>query len=330
MDNETNIVPNAPEGRSTLARIFISPDEPRLRAGWRIFVQIVLLIVIVFFIGFLAGLLIQFGLNEYLGSVIVVLAITTSVFMGRRFLDRRSFVSLGLKLNIWTLMDLLVGFAVGGLIIGLIFYLEKALGWLVIDGYAWQNLPLEEVRSAAIGMLITFIFVGLQEELVVRGYLLQNLIEGLNVFWGVIISSVLFGLLHLSNPGSSALSAIGIFLVGIFLSYAYLITRQLWLPIGLHIGWNFFEGAIFGFPVSGVVDFSIFRQSVTGPALITGGSFGPEAGLILLAGLALGVGLVFAYSRYRSGSIEEAEISRIDQARIDQDNDLVDDGDQPA
>ena len=116
MDNDTNTIPESPENRSLLARIFISPDEPRLRAGWRILVEFIFLVVIVFFIGFLAQLLIQYGLNEYLGSIIVVLGITTSVFMGRRFLDRRSFVSLGLKLNTWTLMDLFVGFAIGVLV----------------------------------------------------------------------------------------------------------------------------------------------------------------------------------------------------------------------
>lgn len=309
MDNDTDTIPESLENRSLLARIFISPDEPRLRAGWRILVEFIFLVVIVFFIGFLAQLLIQYGLNEYLGSIIVVLGITTSVFMGRRFLDRRSFVSLGLKLNTWTLMDLFVGFAIGGLIIGLIFYLEMALGWLTIDKYAWQNYPLEEVRGLMIGMLITFIFVGWQEELVSRGYLLQNLIDGLNVFWGVIVSSILFGLLHLANPNSSIEGALGTFLVGIFLSYAYLVTRQLWLPIGLHIGWNFFEGPIFGFPVSGVDAFRVLQQSVNGPTLITGGSFGPEAGLILLVGLALGIGLVYAYSRYRSNSVKQEERS---------------------
>jgi membrane protease YdiL (CAAX protease family) len=305
MDNDTNTIPKSKENRSFLARVFISPDEPRLRAGWRVLAQLILLVVIVFFIGFLAQLLIQYGLNEYLGSFIVVLAITTSVFMGRRFLDRRTFVSLGLKLNSWTLMDLLVGFAVGGLMIGLIFYLESALGWLTIEKYAWQNYPLEEVRSLMIGMLVTFIFVGWQEELISRGYLLQNLIDGLNVFWGVMISSFLFGLLHLANPNSSIAGAVGTFLLGIFLSYAYLATRQLWLPIGLHIGWNFFEGPIFGYPVSGVDAFRLLQQSVNGPSLVTGGSFGPEAGLILLVGLVLGVGTVYAYSRFRSNSVKE-------------------------
>jgi membrane protease YdiL (CAAX protease family) len=300
MDNEINTVPEPEEDRSLLRRIFISPDEPRLRAGWRILIQFISLFIIVIFIGFLAQFLIQFGLNEYLGSIIVVFAITTSVFMGRRFLDRRSFVSLGLKLDTWTILDLFAGFAIGGMMIGLIFYLEKTLGWLTIDGYALQNFPLEEIRGAAIAALITFIFVGWQEELVTRGYILQNLIEGLNVFWAVIISSILFGLMHFANPNSSINGAVGIFLIGIFLSYAYLATRQLWLPVGLHIGWNFFEGTIFGYPVSGVDSFHVLRQSVNGPRLITGGSFGPEAGLVLLVGLVLGVGLVYAYSRYRS------------------------------
>jgi membrane protease YdiL (CAAX protease family) len=304
MDNEIKIAPEAPTDRLLLARIFISPDEPRLRAGWRVLVQLFLLIVIVFFIGFLAQMLIGYGLNAYLGLITVVLAITTSVFMARRFLDRRSFVSLGLRLSLWTVWDVFVGFAIGGLIMGLIFYLEWAKGWLNVDGFAWQYYPLEEARSATLAMLVTFIFVGWQEELVSRGYQLQNLIEGLNVFWGVLVSSAIFSLLHLTNPGTTLLPALGILLAGVFLSFAYLVTRQLWLPIGLHIGWNFFEGTVFGYPVSGVNDFHIIRQSVNGPTLITGGVFGPEGGLILLAGLGLGFGLVYAYSRLRPRLIE--------------------------
>ena len=115
------------------------------------------------------------------------------------------------------------------------------------------------------------------------------------------ISSAVFGLLHLGNPNATWVSAAGIFFGGVFLAYGYIRTKQLWLPIGLHIGWNFFEGVGFGFPVSGLDVYALTRISVRGPALWTGGAFGPEAGLIVLPALALGAFfLIYLYAMRRA------------------------------
>ena len=101
------------------------------------------------------------------------------------------------------------------------------------------------------------------------------------------------------NPGASWVSTLGILLAGLFLALPYLLTRQLWLSIGLHIGWNFFEGVVFGFPVSGLPFYRLMRTSITGPETWTGGAFGPEAGLVLIPSLALGAALIFLYSKHR-------------------------------
>jgi membrane protease YdiL (CAAX protease family) len=118
---------------------------------------------------------------------------------------------------------------------------------------------------------------------------------------GVLLSSGVFSLLHLVNPNAESIGfvAVGLFLAGVFLAFGYLRTRQLWLPIGLHIGWNFFEGVIFGFPVSGLEYYQLTRITVVGPQYWTGGAFGPEAGLVLIPGLILGFILVFFYTRNR-------------------------------
>ena len=113
-----------------------------------------------------------------------------------------------------------------------------------------------------------------------------------------------FGILHLGNPNATWISAAGIFLAGIFLAYGYTSTKQLWLPIGLHIGWNFFEGVVFGFPVSGLDMFTLTRITVSGPELVTGGAFGPEAGLILLPALALGFSLIYWYTKEKREGID--------------------------
>jgi membrane protease YdiL (CAAX protease family) len=128
---------------------------------------------------------------------------------------------------------------------------------------------------------VVFILVGWNEELLSRGYQMQNIASGTNLFWGVVLSSSVFALLHLGNPNATWVSTAGIFFAGVFLAYGYIRTKQLWLSIGLHIGWNFFEGVVFGFPVSGLDIYALTRIEVSGPELWTGGAFGPEAGLIV-------------------------------------------------
>ena len=146
--------------------------------------------------------------------------------------------------------------------------------------------------------LVIFLIVGWQEELLSRGYHLQTLESGTNLFWAVLLSSSVFGTLHIFNPGATWISTVGIILAGFFLALPFVLTRQLWLSIGLHIGWNFFEGVVFGFPVSGLANiYPVLRHTVTGPELWTGGAFGPEAGLLVLPALLLGSLLVLAYTR---------------------------------
>jgi hypothetical protein len=144
--------------------------------------------------------------------------------------------------------------------------------------------------------------VGWNEELLSRGYHLQTMASGTNLFWGVILSSAAFGIFHIQNPSANWVSTAGIFLAGVYLAYGYLRTRQLWLPIGLHIGWNFFEGVVFGFRVSGLNIYALTRITVHGPELWTGGAFGPEAGFIVLPALILGAFLIYLYTLRRRPS----------------------------
>jgi uncharacterized protein len=225
-------------------------------------------------------------------------AITVSIFYARRFLDKRSFVSLGLVPNKQAILDILVGIGITFTMMAFIFILALGMGWITFDGFAWQSDGYSLAISQSLIWLFIFVIVGWQEELLSRGYLLQNLRDGMTLFWGVMLSSLVFAIFHLFNPGTTWVSTMGIFLAGLFLAFGYVMTKQLWLPIGLHIGWNLFEGVIFGFPVSGMNPYALVRLQIPGPSLWTGGTFGPEAGLLLIPGLLLGVGLVYYYSRF--------------------------------
>jgi hypothetical protein len=225
-----------------------------------------------------------------------------TIFLARRFLDRRSFASLGFKLDKRVLPDLLAGIVITFVMMGSIYIVMWSLGWLQFEGFAWQFDPLPVVFGQLLVYFLIFVVVGFLEELLSRGYHLQTIASGTNLAWGVGLSSVIFGLLHVVNPNATWVSVIGILFAGLFLAFGYLRTGQLWLSIGLHIGWNFFEGVVFGFPVSGIDIYPFLRIHVTGPGMWTGGAFGPEAGLIVLPALAVGAGLIYLYSRLTGSS----------------------------
>jgi hypothetical protein len=85
---------------------------------------------------------------------------------------------------------------------------------------------------------------------------------------------------------------------GFDLAYGYIRTRQLWLPIGLHLGWNFFEGTVYGFQVSGMEGLPrLVLQHVAGPVIWTGGSFGPEAGLLMILAVGVNVGMIYLFTQ---------------------------------
>ena len=129
---------------------------------------------------------------------------------------------------------------------------------------------------------MTLAVVAWWEELVFRGYIFRNLVDGTNLIWATVISSLLFGLIHFTNPDATLLSTFMITLIAPQLIYAYLKTGQLWLPMGLHLGWNFFQASIFGFAASGNESPSLITQSPIGPDWLSGGAFGAEGSILIL------------------------------------------------
>jgi CAAX protease family protein len=146
------------------------------------------------------------------------------------------------------------------------------------------------------GRLVVVLFVlltgSLAEELMFRGYPFQRLVEALGAGGAILVFSVLFGLVHLMNPGATFWGLLNTVAIGIVLSVAYLRTRALWLPWGIHFAWNAALGLVFGLPVSGIQLFNVvIRATATGPRWLTGGTYGPEASLpgasVVLIGLLL-------------------------------------------
>ncbi len=228
------------------------------------------------------------------GAIATLVATVTAVWLSQRIARGKSILDLGLRLYRELPLDALLGLFLGPLLFAVIFQLEQALGYLVGNRgptFSWGDL---------VQYFVIFVCVAVSEELVVRGYFLQVL----NEVWGgpvaVIVTSVFWGFAHLLNPRATLLGALNIVVAGVIFAYAYSLTGKLWLPIIFHFSWNFAEGAIFGFPVSGYpVSGTVFEPLVNGPQEMTGGLFGPEGGVLSLFAILIGWLVLFGWDKIR-------------------------------
>ena len=180
-----------------------------------------------------------------------------------------------------------VGLAVGALLFSGVVAIAAALGVYRISGDGDASRLIQQAISAAIAPAIV-------EELLFRGILFRWIEELAGSWAGLVVSSALFGLAHIMNPGATWFSSFCIFVeAGLLLGGAYMLTRSLWMPIALHFAWNFVQGAVFGLPVSGHPASGLVRAELQGPTLLSGGTFGLEASVIaLVIASAAGVWLV--------------------------------------
>ena len=145
-------------------------------------------------------------------------------------------------------------------------------------------------------VLVVFVVLAgaLAEELMFRGYPFQRLVEATGPARAIVVFSILFGAVHLMNPGSSLWGLVNTIVIGIFLAVAYLRSRALWLPWGFHFGWNLTMGLLMGLPVSGFRLFNVvIHGTVSGPKWLTGGSYGIEASAA--GGLAIAIGMLIVW-----------------------------------
>src|SRR5579885_126152 len=168
--------------------------------------------------------------------------------------------------------QLLGGTAIGLVLFAAVYAVLFALG--AVSFHGWNGAQGLAIAAA------TSLLAGVGEEAIFRGAVYRLFENGFGTFAAIVFSGALFGLIHAANKGATPESTAAIALeAGILLAAAYLVTRSLWLPIGLHFGWNFTEGGIFGAAVSGGQSHGLVNATLSGPQLITGGAFGPEASI---------------------------------------------------
>lgn len=236
-----------------------------------------------------SGIIVQ--LLQFIGTLAVVL-------LFRRFIDRRSLISLGFALDSRIAKDLIAGVLCGIALISSIFVIIYLLGGITITGIAFPGVPL-------IFMTVMLVIVAVNEELFIRGYLLTNFMASTNKYVALAISSLIFSVGHFFNPNTSLIGFLNIILAGLVLGIYYVHRRNLWFPIGIHFAWNLFQGPFYGSEVSGVPVPSVVQITSTGSELLTGGSFGFEASVVTSVVLALSVFVI--HLLYRSRAVDSGQ-----------------------
>lgn len=310
-----------------IANIFWDYGHARLRLFWRLACFIAIYSLFTFTVSLGLGAMpslfksVEGSISAILSSSFMIsfsslatlLLTALAMWIAARALDRRPFADFGFHIGQKWLAAFGFGLVLGAILMLLIFVVELALGWVIIT----DTLTTAEQGALFLPQLLLclalFVCVGFYEEMISRGYMIKNLSEGLNlsiigsraaivIAW--VGSSILFGLAHSANPNFTVTSMINLIIAGIFLGLGYVLTGELAIPIGLHISWNFFQGNIFGFPVSGIsFGTSVLEIQQSGPVVWTGGAFGPEAGLMGLMAMLIGSLLIMLWVHDISGHV---------------------------
>jgi len=262
-------------------------DDGRLRVGWRFAFAVLIIFLVNFIAGTLAATIAgdRTAVEETIyRSSLMVLLLGSFVGMARIFDQPEGSVwtYLGLPGRGWWKQ------AITGAVLGFLLIFLAILIIALFFNYHIVKIVLT-ARTLELPFLVAFVLLtgAMAEELMFRGYPFQRLVDAIGKIGAILVLSALFGFVHLRNPHVSDSRAVQVFafintlLIGIVFAVAYLRTRALWLPWGLHFSWNYTLGLIFGLPVSGITQFSLLlKAKVQGPAWFVGGGYGIEGGFL--------------------------------------------------
>lgn len=279
-----------------LLSIFINPATGIVRGAWRLALFLVLISLPYQLLSLFAPSLPaeaasapSFGPGIFISYLLLIAWVVAVSWFCMRLLDRLPLAALGCLLHRGCSRDLVAGLALGVAMTTAVVLLQSLGGGTRLGASA--ELPWSSAAGDIAASILVFGVAAAYEELIFRGYPLQTLMRSLPPFIPLLLFAMLFGLGHMANPNHTTLATINTALAGLWLGLAYLKTRSLWFPTGLHVGWNWALGAIYGMPVSGlrVPEQSIFSAADAGPVWLTGGDYGPEGGaaatLVLIAAM---------------------------------------------
>ena len=275
-----------------LQKIFIN-SVGRLRSGWRL-LAFALLYFFVFFL-LTAGARVAYAIavrvaptrdiNSFLQDAIfrcvLIAAALLSGYLCTRILEGLPWRSLGLWFHSRWLRHFLIGSAVGIGSLALAAMIAAAGGGLRF-AFSGGDAVLGVVQTLVVTAVL-FIVAALAEEALFRGYPLQTMARAQLAGLGIVITSIWFAGIHLGNPNFKyGLPLVNLVIAGLWFSVAFLRSRSLWFPLGIHWAWNWALASIFGLPVSGITRLAphpLMKGSDLGPTWLTGGTFGIEGGI---------------------------------------------------
>jgi membrane protease YdiL (CAAX protease family) len=246
--------------------------------------------------------------NSAYSALVTGLFVYIFYFIYLKFYEKRPFEELTFKHGIRsTLLEIIYGLLSGTLLVSFLVLIFLIFG-LYTAGSKLESVSLDI-------FVYTFIIIGIGsaflEELIFRGVIFRLTENWLGSWNAILLSGLLFGLVHITNPNSTVFSSVAISLeAGVLLAAVYMLTRRLWMVIGLHAAWNAVQGLVFGIPVSGIFINGLMQiEAVPGKnELLTGGKFGLEASLITIIMLT-SISILILIRLYNDGDIVPSNIS---------------------
>jgi len=293
-----------PRRWSAVLKDYLYQPDGRLRSFWRFVISAVFVLFANVMCGVIAAILARglpgsgYWLEIFYRSLLVVVLVAGFWLMlrGIDWHDGDPLLAMGLGFRDRWLRDIVLGTLVGTALIAAGYAVLFSLGY--VKAVTLHVDPRSLRLSAAV--LVILPTAAMAEEIAFRGYPFQRLAEAIGPAGAAGALSLLFAAVHLGNPDASIWAFLNTALAGIWLSVAYLRTHSLWLPFGLHFGWNAGMGYLFGMPVSGIRTFSVVvRSKLQGPAWLTGGSYGLEAGALGTVLLLIAIAILFVFVRQR-------------------------------
>lgn len=278
------------------ARAWVFAADRRLRAPWRILIFLAAtycagLVASTFLEPVIAWLYGISGVRVASDGWVIVAGLLGGHIVAVRYVDHRPWSDVWLDRNAARPALLARGFLLGGLAIAIPILLLLSIGWLRIR-------PSVDASLLTAGARVTMLLLpaALYEELATRGYIFATLRDAIGWRSALLAMSLVFGLLHLRNPGASVESVSLVILAGIFLGIVVIVTRSLYAAWMAHFAWNWTMAVLFHTAVSGLpLESPDYRVVDAGPDWITGGVWGPEGGAA--GGLGMLGGLAYLYAR---------------------------------
>ena len=292
-----------------------------VRSGWKILLVFLLSYALIFGVSMLIGIIMGIvllikGNSDYLmnfniestaeyqlifqisTSISNILFIISCIIIWKLF-EKKKINKMGITSIKKGYKELGIGLVLGAITMSIVAIIIIAIGNVKLI----NPISKPQISISLLYGLIAFIFVGFGEEILSRGYIMSVLKQTRNKWLILIGPALIFAALHLGNNGIDMLSFINLFLVGVLFAYMFMKSKNIWMPIGYHITWNYFQGYIWGFGVSGISVNGLYKVENLTNNIINGGAFGPEGGIVVTIVTCLTLGFVYWF--YKDEKIDD-------------------------